>query len=186
MQGTDVPNKIAPGPRWTGSEGVSESKRSPRDDINPAERRDRVRADLQQSGPCGPHAQVEWSQIHPLSRGVVLATGDVFHLGAPRRGVTIVYVETRRLGLQPGLLSTEAAPDDDAPQRLKPVRIEPSAAVPQWFVPALLIWFICAMVAILVILAQILIPPTPDPLPVVESIRYITPQDVERLEQSDL
>ena len=58
-----------------------------------------------------PHPNVDWNELQPLRNPAYLTDGCAFHLGPPGRGVTIQFIEARRLGVweQNRILSDAAA-----------------------------------------------------------------------------
>ena len=81
-----------------------------------------------------PHPNVDWNEVMPLRKPAYLTDGCAFHLGPPGRGVTIEFVECRRLGVweQQRILSdgAEVSPDVQ-PSDVKELRT--NRGVPIWF-----------------------------------------------------
>lgn len=80
------------------------------------------------------HANVDWSEILPLRKPAYLTDGSAFHLGPVGRGVTIEFVECRRLGVweQQNIVSdgSDISPDVQ-PSDVKELRT--NRRVPVWF-----------------------------------------------------
>jgi hypothetical protein len=87
-----------------------------------------------------PHENVDWADIQTLRGPVYLSPNEVFHLGPPNRGVTVMFIEARRLGVweQQRLLSDASQLNSD----LQPSRVEAldtRRGVPKWFIPAVVV-----------------------------------------------
>ncbi|MCB9792792.1 MAG: transglycosylase SLT domain-containing protein [Alphaproteobacteria bacterium] len=84
------------------------------------------------------HPNVDWEQLLPLTGPAYLSDGGAFHLGPPGRGVTIEFLECRRLGTwaQEEIRSEAADPDPEiAPSNVKEIRS--NRGLPPWFLPGL-------------------------------------------------
>lgn len=81
-----------------------------------------------------PHANVDWAEMQPLRKPAYLTDGSAFHLGPIGRGVTVEFLECRRLGVweQQRILSdgSDVSPDVQ-PSDVKELRTNRS--VPVWF-----------------------------------------------------
>ena len=87
-----------------------------------------------------PHENVDWNEIQTLRGPVHLSPGSVFHLGAPGRGATVLFVECRRLGIWiPGQILSEAAQVDSGVQPVRIESLDTQRGIPRWLVPASLI-----------------------------------------------
>ncbi|MBN2798463.1 MAG: hypothetical protein JXX28_04885 [Deltaproteobacteria bacterium] len=113
-----------------------------------------------------PHPHVRWKEIDPISSPQYLNDGGAMHLGPVGRGVTIQFVQARRLGVwTQGALGSEAdkveAVDLSAvpkaiqvsPERTR-VRMLSASAVPVWFVGC---FFLMATSTAVLIAALVLI-----------------------------
>ncbi|MCB9760847.1 MAG: transglycosylase SLT domain-containing protein [Alphaproteobacteria bacterium] len=102
-----------------------------------------------------PHANVDWEELQPLRGPTYLSDGCAFHLGPAGRGVTIEFVECRRLGVweQQQMLSDAADANPDVqPSEVK--ELQAGKGVPAWFYAGLVGMAILFSVAIIIPLVQ--------------------------------
>ena len=98
-----------------------------------------------------PHPNVDWNELQPLRNPAYLTDGCAFHLGPPGRGVTIQFIEARRLGVweQNRILSDAAAGSPEVqPSDVKELRT--NKGIPAWFLGGLM--FIAMGIAVAVVI----------------------------------
>lgn len=105
-----------------------------------------------------PYENVDWEEYPPIRGPVYLTPGAAIHLGPPGRGVTMVFVESRRLGVweQNQILSESRL--DDASQ-IKELDVERGR--PAWFIPSMVMIGVSTAVAVLIWLIK---PPEIQPI----------------------
>lgn len=99
-----------------------------------------------------PYDNVDWAEYPPIRGPVYLSPGGAVHLGPPGRGVTLVFVESRRLGVweQQQILS-EAALDV---QQSQIKELDAQKGRPAWFIPSVVMIGVSAAVAVLIFLIK--------------------------------
>lgn len=136
------------------------------------------------------HENVDWAEIQTLRAPVYLSPGDAFHLGSPNRGVTITFVECRRLGVwQQRRIISDASQAEGSIQPTNIKELDAQGNIPRWFIPAVLVTSMLTMVGILVPLAISQRAPKIDlgpPVEGVEYVEYITAEELGDVEQSEL
>lgn len=80
-----------------------------------------------------PYENVDWNEIAPIRNPVYLDPGSAIHLGPPGRGVTFLFVESRRLGVWEQE-RIKSAPDPEGEQV---GRIRTDQGRPPWFIPSM-------------------------------------------------
>ena len=96
-----------------------------------------------------PHENVDWNEIQTIREPVYLDAGAAFHLGAPGRGCSAVFVECRRLGVweQRQILSDAAQVDPEfQPSNVR--ELDTRRGIPLWFIPATVLLFMAVAVAV--------------------------------------
>lgn len=85
-----------------------------------------------------PHENVDWEGVQTLRGPVYLSPDEVFHLGPPNRGVTVQFVEARRLGVwEQGRLLSDASQGSPDVQPSRVEALDAGRGVPKWFIPAI-------------------------------------------------
>ena len=95
------------------------------------------------------HANQNWVDVHPIREPVQLSPGDAFHLGPPDRGVSVTFVEARRLGLwEEQQILSEAAAAHPLVEPTEVKNLDTRQGIPRWFIPSILVVGIATAVAI--------------------------------------
>ena len=96
-----------------------------------------------------PHPNVDWNELQPLRNPAYLTDGCAFHLGPPGRGVTIQFIEARRLGVweQNRILSDAAAGSPEVqPSDVRELRT--NKGIPACFLGGLMFIAMCIAVSV--------------------------------------
>ena len=98
-----------------------------------------------------PHPNVDWAGIRPLKGPAYLSDGSAFHLGPPGRGVTVHFIECRRLGVweQQRVISA-AAEADPSVEATDVQELRANRNIPTWFIPSALLIAVVTAVAVVV------------------------------------
>jgi len=105
------------------------------------------------------YENVDWDEYPPIKGEVFLSPGSAIHLGPPGRGVTLIFVESRRLGVwEQGLIRSEASADV-AQSQIKELDVQRGR--PAWFIPSMVMIGVAAAVGVLIILIR---PPEIQPI----------------------
>lgn len=134
-----------------------------------------------------PYENVDWAEYPPIRGPVYLSPGAAVHLGPPGRGVTLIFVESRRLGVwEQNQILSESRLEDGS--QIKELDVERGR--PPWFIPSVVMIGISTAVAVLIYLIK---PPEIQPIgPVdageeyynfVETTTPLDPQLAEGLNQ---
>ncbi len=116
-----------------------------------------------------PYENVDWGEYPPIRGPVYLSPGAAVHLGPPGRGVTLLFVESRRLGVwEQGQILSESKLAESS--QIKELEVDRGR--PAWFIPAMVMIGVSTAVAVLIWLIK---PPEIPPLgPVEEGQEYYT------------
>lgn len=98
-----------------------------------------------------PHPNVDWDQIQALRGPTFLTDGCAFHLGPVGRGVTIQFLECRRLGVwEQQQLLAEAAGANPQIEASEIKELRTNRKVPPWFVGGMVFMGLLISAAIVV------------------------------------
>jgi hypothetical protein len=98
-----------------------------------------------------PHAHVAWEEVQAITGPIQLADGSAVHLGPVGRGITLQFVEARRLGVweEQRILSeaSQATPEVE-PTQVK--EISTQRGVPAWFIGGIVMVGVITAISVMV------------------------------------